>query len=88
MADLAVSLTVEQLKALMEEAATKAVMRSTSAQPNEVLTIKEAGELLRMHPNVLAKKVEELGIPAHRISREWRFRRSELLEWLSKQSAA
>jgi excisionase family DNA binding protein len=81
------TLTVDEFRALVREAAAEAVQKASAAPAREVMTLEEAGELLGFHAKVLAKKVEELGIPAHRIGREWRFRRSELLEWLSKQAA-
>jgi excisionase family DNA binding protein len=61
---------------------------STSLEPApvelEVLTAEGAGNLL----GVSARKVLELArkgkLPARKIGREWRFRRTALLNWLGK----
>jgi excisionase family DNA binding protein len=45
----------------------------------------EAAALLRIHPNTL-KKMARLGeIDARRVGRRWRFRTSDLNEWLWRQ---
>lgn len=57
----------------------------TAALP-EVLTLEEAAAVLSMHPKVVAKYVRERGLPALRIGREYRFRRSALMAWLDSQT--
>ena len=45
----------------------------------------EAAALLRIHPNTLKKMARRGEIEAHRIERCWRFRTSDLNEWLWRQ---
>lgn len=79
MGELAVTLTVDQLRALIREA----VAESSAPPSREVLTLAECAELLHRHPKVVMQCVRERGLPAHFISeREPRFIRCEVLEWL------
>ena len=51
----------------------------------EVIGIAEAAGFLHMKPAVLRKWMQlREDIPAHRIGRRWRFKRSELEEWASR----
>jgi len=45
----------------------------------------EAAALLRIHPNTLKKMARRGEIEARRIGRCWRFRTSDLNEWLWRQ---
>jgi len=45
----------------------------------------EAAALLRIHPNTLKKMARRGEIDARRIGRCWRFRTSDLNEWLWRQ---
>jgi len=58
--------------------------RREAAAP-EVLTADECAELLRVSRKTITTYVEQRGLPAHRLGQEFRFRRSEILDWLSKQ---
>jgi len=62
-----------------------------SADPleeDEILTTREAAELLKVNPVVLARWANEGRIPAARLgNRRWRFRRQELIEWLFDRGA-
>jgi excisionase family DNA binding protein len=51
----------------------------------EILTREEAAELVQLHPKVLVRYISEHGLPAHKIGSEYRFRRSELLQWINSQ---
>jgi len=60
--------------------------RPTNA--DEVLTTREAADLLKVNPVVLARWANEGRIPAARLgSRRWRFLRNELIEWLLERGA-
>lgn len=86
MSELAVTLTIEQLGELVEVRVAKAVAQLIETQEREVLDLTHAAKLLKRHPKVLMKMVRSENIPVHFISgREPRFRRSELLAWLSAQ---
>lgn len=82
-ADLLVTMTKQQLEALLLDAMHKV---SKVSEP-EVLTVKQTAELFDVHPRTLMQKlVRERGCPVHYVGpQDPRFRRSEVLEWLSKQ---
>jgi excisionase family DNA binding protein len=48
----------------------------------------EAAALLRIHPKTLQKKARRGVIPGHHIGKCWRFRASDLNEWLWRQENA
>lgn len=52
----------------------------------EVLTADDCAKLLQVHVRTVGNYVQERGLPAHRLGQEFRFRRSEVLAWLSKQT--
>jgi excisionase family DNA binding protein len=47
-----------------------------------LLTDEQAAALLGLHPKNLQRLARTAEIPAHRIGRFWRYRASELDEWL------
>jgi len=55
---------------------------------SDVLTIKEAAALLRVHPVTLRKKAAAWGVPHRRLGSEWRFSRMVLTAWMQQQGAA
>ena len=52
---------------------------------NEILTIEEVAEYLRLTPQTIYKWAQEKRIPAVKLGKEWRFRRSILDRWLDEQ---
>jgi excisionase family DNA binding protein len=67
----------------------------TAAQPSFAVTefeplldSVEAAALLRIHPKTLQKKARHGVIPGRHIGKCWRFRVSDLNEWLSHQENA
>ena len=48
-----------------------------------LLSDAQAAELLSIHPKTLQRLAREGAIPAHRIGRYWRYRASELDNWLN-----
>ncbi len=50
--------------------------------PNDVMTVSEVAEYLRVNPQTVYRKAKAGALPAVRIGRAIRFRRSELEEWL------
>lgn len=83
--ELVVTLTTDQLKALVTEAVKEGL--EAFSLPDEILNLKEAGELLKMHPDVLARKAADEEIPGHRAGVQWRFVRTELIQWVREQTA-
>jgi excisionase family DNA binding protein len=45
----------------------------------------EIAELLRLHPKTVRLKARQGEIPAHRIGKFWRFRKSEIDCWLRSE---
>lgn len=84
-ADLAVTLTVGELEALVKKAVESA-MGASSRQDAEVLTLEEAADLLRMSTKSVVKAVSKRGLPGTCMGRKWRFRRPLLVRWLEEQA--
>jgi excisionase family DNA binding protein len=49
-------------------------------------TSTEVAEMLRLHVQVVQRKLQAGEIPAYRIGKEWRVERAQLLEWLERHS--
>ncbi len=56
--------------------------------PAEVLTTRQAAELLHVHPKTLLSRAKRGEVPMHRAGREPRFLRVELLEYVRTQKKA
>lgn len=54
---------------------------------DEVLTFKEAMELLKVGRNTLLKLAQEGKIPSQKVGNQWRFSREALLKWLESGQA-
>ena len=55
------------------------------APDNEILTLEEVAEYLRLTPQTIYKWAQERKIPAVKLGKEWRFRRSILDQWFDEQ---
>lgn len=78
--------TAEELASVVRKAVDDALAARDANPPREILTLAQAAELLDRHPKSVMTLVKSRGLPAHFISeRQPRFRRSELLAWLSAQ---
>jgi excisionase family DNA binding protein len=53
--------------------------------PNEILTIDEVAEYLRLTPQTIYKWAQEKRIPAVKLGKEWRFRRTVIDKWFDDQ---
>lgn len=49
-------------------------------QPDQVLTLQQAADLLQFHPTTVARWATEGVIPGRKFGNEWRFLRSQLLD--------
>lgn len=59
---------------------------SPSLPPDhEILTLEEVAHYLRLKPQTIYKWAQERRIPAVKLGKEWRFRRSVLDRWLDEQ---
>jgi PTS system nitrogen regulatory IIA component len=52
---------------------------------NEILTIEEVATYLRLTPQTIYKWAQERKIPAVKLGKEWRFRKSIIDRWLDDQ---
>lgn len=82
MTALAVTLTVEELRALVREAVIEAV---GPRKATEMMTREAVAELLDVHPRVVATYVRKRGLPGVQIGRTWRFVRAEVVAWIEAQ---
>jgi excisionase family DNA binding protein len=52
---------------------------------HEIMTIEEVAAYLRLKPQTIYKWAQEKRIPAAKLGKEWRFRRSVIDLWLDEQ---
>ena len=60
-------------------------MNKFSLMGEEILTNREVADLLKLHPKTVNKLAISGKLPAYRIGRQWRFRKSEVLKLLEKR---
>lgn len=58
------------------------------SEENDVLTLREAAALLRVHPVTLQRRAEAWGVPHRRLGAEWRFSRKVLTAWIQNAGSA
>lgn len=58
------------------------------SEENDVLTLREAAALLRVHPVTLQRRAVAWGVPHKRLGAEWRFSRKVLTNWIQERDAA
>ena len=56
-----------------------------SEPDHEILTLEEVAHYLRLKPQTIYKWAQEKKIPAVKLGKEWRFRRSVIDRWLDEQ---
>lgn len=60
--------------------------RENGASPgNDILTLEEVASYLRLTPQTIYKWAQEKRIPAAKLGKEWRFRKSIIDRWLDDQ---
>ena len=52
---------------------------------NDILTLEEVASYLRLTPQTIYKWAQEKRIPAAKMGKEWRFRKSIIDRWLDDQ---
>lgn len=57
------------------------------SEPQAFLTTEEVIGILRVNTRTLYRLIRADGLPAVRVGRQWRFRRSDLESWLSRGRA-
>ena len=58
---------------------------SAVGMDNEIMTIEEVATYLRLKPQTIYKWAQDKRIPAAKLGKEWRFRRSLIELWLDEQ---
>lgn len=53
-------------------------------QPTDIMTLEEVAEYLRLKPQTIYTWAQEKKIPAAKIGKEWRFRRSVIDKWFDR----
>jgi len=59
--------------------------RDPAGADHEILTLEEIAHYLRLKPQTIYKWAQEKRIPAVKLGKEWRFRRSVIDRWLDDQ---
>ncbi|MBV9945476.1 MAG: helix-turn-helix domain-containing protein, partial [Myxococcales bacterium] len=82
--NLALALTVDELRALIrEEVSAVAGPPGTADAAPEVMTREQAAKLLQVHPQVVGRYIRKEGLPATKIAGgEWRLLRKDVLAWV------
>jgi len=52
----------------------------------DILTIDELSEYLKVSKSTLYKLVREGGVPSQKVGRHWRFKKSAIDEWLQNRT--
>jgi len=55
------------------------------SQEHEILTLEEVALYLRLKPQTIYRWAQEKRIPAVKLGKEWRFRKSKLDRWIDEQ---
>jgi excisionase family DNA binding protein len=50
---------------------------------DDILTVREISNLLRLHSATVYKLVKQGKIPSFRIGSEWRFRKDVIMRWMA-----
>jgi excisionase family DNA binding protein len=62
-------------------------MKHFSSLEEDILTVREVADLLKLHPKTINKLANSGKLPACKFGRQWRFRKSEVLKLLEKREA-
>lgn len=55
-----------------------------TAAANDIMTLEEVAEYLRLKPQTIYTWAQEKKIPAAKLGKEWRFRRSVVDKWFNQ----
>jgi excisionase family DNA binding protein len=53
-------------------------------KPNEIMTLEEVAEYLRLKPQTIYTWAQEKKIPAAKLGKEWRFRKPLIDKWFNQ----
>lgn len=55
--------------------------------PDEILTVREVAEFLKVTERTIYRLASEGQIPSFKVGGSWRFRRTDLVKWMAEQAA-
>ena len=55
--------------------------------PEEILTIREVAEFLKVTERTIYKLAAEAKIPAFKVGGSWRFQRTDLIQWMNEKAS-
>ncbi len=58
------------------------------SSPDRLLTATEVARYFRLHVMTIYRMIQRRELPAVRVGRQWRFRRSRIDRWLQEQGRA
>jgi len=61
------------------------VRHNDAKSENEIMTLEEVASYLRLKPQTIYRWAQEKRIPAAKLGKEWRFRRSLIDLWLDEK---
>jgi excisionase family DNA binding protein len=61
---------------------------NSGAQFSPFLTTEEVLDCLKVNPRTIYRLIKSGELPAVRIGRQWRFRRTDLDDWINRQRTA
>lgn len=67
------------------QANTEQVLFMKGSNSKEMLTVKEARELLRVSRNTMYHLIQQGVIPARKVGSSWRILRAKLEDWMNEQ---
>jgi excisionase family DNA binding protein len=62
--------------------------KDAALDSTEIIILSDLADYLQCHPSTLYQLVNAGKIPAFRLGGEWRFRRSELDEWIARRQVS
>jgi excisionase family DNA binding protein len=74
-----------ELRAMIGEAVREALTTRDAEESAEWLDAQGAAEVLGVHRRTVAKLAHREGLPAHRIGKLYRFRRTDVMRWLEER---
>jgi len=60
------------------------VANAADSRMDDVLTLDEAAQLLKLPADAVRSRAEEGELPGRRFGKEWRFARTAILDWLAE----
>lgn len=54
--------------------------------PDEIMTVREVAEFLKVTERTIYRLASEGEMPSFKVGGSWRFRRSDLVAWMAKQT--